>query len=157
MAWRGRSARVRLRSAPMPVRSMRSTSFRFLTAIAAAAAAAHDHRDDVDACLAAAVEGAREAVARTPELLPVLKEAGVVDSGAQGLYVLLDGMLRGLRGEDLAPPEDVGAIDAGYFEATSTMHGSEGSGFCTEFVIEATAIDVSAVRRELRSMGESVL
>src|SRR5438874_197115 len=128
-----------------------------LTAIAAAAAAARDHGDDVDACLAAAVEGAREAVARTPELLPVLKEAGVVDSGAQGLYVLLDGMLRGLRGEELAAPEDLGRIDAGYFEATPTMHGSEGSGFCTEFVIEATAIDVSAGRGELRSMGESVL
>src|SRR5438270_11431361 len=95
-----------------------------LTAIAAAAGAARDHRDDVDACLAAAVEGAREAVARTPELLPVLKEAGVVDSGAQGLYVLLDGMLHGLRGEDLAAPEDVGAIDGAYLAATTGMHGS---------------------------------
>jgi DAK2 domain fusion protein YloV len=128
-----------------------------LTAIAAAANAASTHGEDLDECFAAAVEAARAAVARTPELLPVLKEAGVVDSGAQGLYVLLDGMLRGLRRQDLAPAEDLGSVDSAYLEATSAFHGSGGSGFCTEFVIEAPKIDAPALRGELQSMGESVL
>jgi len=49
--------------------------------------------------LEAAVREAEDSVARTPNLLPVLSEAGVVDAGGQGLYVLLDGALRFLKGE----------------------------------------------------------
>jgi DAK2 domain fusion protein YloV len=129
-----------------------------LTAIAAAAKAASADADDVDACFAAAVEGARDAVARTPDLLPVLKEAGVVDSGAQGLYVMLDGMLRGLRGlREPAPPQDLGKIDESYSSATKALHGNGGSGFCTEFVIEGATVDQAALRAELQTMGESVL
>ena len=66
------------------------------------------------AVLEAAVEdGARESVERTPTLLPVLAEAGVVDAGGKGLFVLLEGMLRHLRGEPMeaavaAPEEHVG-------------------------------------------------
>ena len=56
---------------------------------------------DVLAVMEAAVEAAHDAVRRTPELLPVLREAGVVDSGGLGLAVLLDGALRYLRGEPL--------------------------------------------------------
>ena len=65
-----------------------------LTAISAAAEAAHDASASTGAeeTLGAAVAAAHEAVLCTPELLPVLKEAGVVDAGAQGLYVLLDGI-----------------------------------------------------------------
>ena len=49
--------------------------------------------------LEAAVNAANESVANTPRLLPVLKEAGVVDAGGQGLYTLLEGALRYLNGE----------------------------------------------------------
>lgn len=132
-----------------------------LTAISAAAAGARDsagRSPDAEAALATAVGATHAAVARTPELLPVLKEAGVVDAGAQGLYVLLDGMLHGLRGEQAAAAEDLGAIDPAWLAATSAAHGDGArSGFCTEFVLKGDAIDAGAVRARLASMGESLL
>ena len=54
--------------------------------------------------LEAVVQAADEAVQRTPELLPVLKQAGVVDSGGKGLFYILEGMLRHIRGESLDEP-----------------------------------------------------
>jgi fatty acid kinase len=134
-----------------------------LTAITAAAmdaASAADRGADVEATLAAAVEAAEYAVARTPDLLPVLKEAGVVDSGAQGLFVLLEGMLSGLRGEETAQHRDgFGAIDASWLGATQRVHAAEGtqSGFCTEFVISGERLDADEIRDRLRSLGDSLL
>ena len=132
-----------------------------LTAIAAAAQGAAGASDRAaDGTLASAVDTCEEAVQRTPELLPVLKEAGVVDSGAQGLFIMLEGMLRGLRGEEASAHEGgFGAIDASWLSATQQMHDHEGmtSGFCTEFVVTGSALDTDAMRRELRGMGDSVL
>jgi DAK2 domain fusion protein YloV len=130
-----------------------------LTAISAAASAAIAAEGGADAVLAAAVDACRDAVERTPELLPVLKEAGVVDSGAQGLYVMLDGMLRGLRGESPADlSRGLGAIDTAWLGATKQLHDhSEAAGFCTEFVLAGPAIDAGTLRARLLDMGESVL
>ena len=60
---------------------------------AAAAKLAAEHDDDIETVLAATVDAADRAVAKTPSLLPILREAGVVDSGGQGLYRLLQGAL----------------------------------------------------------------
>ena len=138
-----------------------------LTAISGAsdaAAIAARNTTSADTVLAAAVEGTRAAVARTPELLPVLKEAGVVDAGAQGLFVFLDGMLRGLRGEPLDDAlSDFGAIDAPWLEAREQLHGDGAqAGFCTEFVIQPdpdtrAALDPDAIRAHLQSLGNSLL
>src|SRR6185436_3862576 len=54
--------------------------------------------DAMETVLAATVEGARKAVARTPSLLPILREAGVVDSGGQGLLRLFEGALFAVQG-----------------------------------------------------------
>ena len=151
---RARAAAYRVVSAPK--------EGTILTAISAAAAAAEGAAragGDVLQTLAAAVDATRAAVAQTPELLPVLKEAGVVDSGAQGLLVLLDGALRGLRGEDQASYEGgFGAIDDSWIGATQHLHAHDGaSGFCTEFVVSGTALDTENIRRELGRTGESLL
>ncbi|MEX0750059.1 MAG: DAK2 domain-containing protein, partial [Dehalococcoidia bacterium] len=132
-----------------------------LTAIAAAAdAAALAGNASTVIVLDAVVTATREAVDRTPDLLPVLKEAGVVDAGAQGLYVLLDGMLRGLRGEEGATAAaDLGAIDPAWLAATvrTHAHGDAQSGFCTEFVVTGAAIDADALRTRMHALGNSVL
>jgi uncharacterized protein len=139
-----------------------------LTAITAAASAAADGARGGEGALdtmAAVVDSMRDAVARTPELLPVLKEAGVVDAGAQGLFVLFDGMLRALRGEEpaaepAAEPADFGAIDKSWLNAREKLHGEgEQAGFCTEFVIHTVddgELDADAIRTRLQAMGESV-
>ncbi len=134
-----------------------------LTAISAAAMAARDAAAagaDAEAVLSAAVAGAEGAVARTPDLLPVLKEAGVVDAGAQGLFVLLEGMLRGLRGEDVAAHDGgFGSIDASWISATRRMHEDDdvAAGFCTEFVITGDRLDAGSIRERLREFGDSLL
>jgi DAK2 domain fusion protein YloV len=150
---RGRDAAYRVVSQPRE-----GTILSVITAASAAAARA-TRGSDVESVLAAAADEARAAVARTPEQMPLLKEAGVVDAGAQGLYVLLEGMLRALRGEEIAlPAEDLGTIDPAWLAATERAHeDGHAPGFCTEFVIQGEALDADAIRARLASMGESVL
>lgn len=128
-----------------------------LTAISAAAAS-RAGADAIDAWACAADE-ARAAVARTPELLPVLKEAGVVDAGAQGLSVLLDGAAASLRGEAPAfVASSLGSIDPAWLAATRAVHDHAGGpGFCTEFVISGSSLDAATVRSAVSEAGESVL
>jgi uncharacterized protein len=123
-------------------------------------AAANAPAEDPVAVLDAAVRGAKESVARTPDLLPVLREAGVVDSGGLGLSVLLEGALWHLRGEPLpAAAEDSGAIAAGWLEARSGAHDGKGSafGYCVEFVIRVAAAGDDGLREALAGLGDSVL
>lgn len=106
-------------------------------------------------------KAAREAVARTPSLLPVLREAGVVDAGGQGLSVLLEGALRGLRGEDLAgialtAPEletRQRGISEAFIEATEdAMYG-----YCTQFLIQGETLDTDAIRERMQSHATSTV
>jgi hypothetical protein len=83
------------------VRPVEGTILTVAKDIAAAADAAQVSIDDPGALLEIVVIAADRSVQRTPELLPVLKEAGVVDSGGKGLFIILDGMLRFLKGEQL--------------------------------------------------------
>jgi hypothetical protein len=151
---RGRAAAYHVVSNPKE-----GTILTAITAAASAAAACAASGGDADATFDAAVDATRDAVARTPELLPVLKEAGVVDAGAQGLYVLLDGMLRALRGAaPSAGSGDLGAIDPSWLAATRRAH-NEGAraGFCTEFVVQGRALDGDAIRARLSPLGNSLL
>lgn len=114
---------------------------------------------EVRPVMEAAVAAAHEALERTPELLPVLREAGVVDSGGLGLTVLLDGALRYLRGEPLPEvAEDAGQIDAGWLSEADAAHEHDGGfGYCTEFVISGVDIAIETLRTRLQGIGESVL
>ncbi len=140
-----------------------------LTVIKDASAAAQElaakGNDDVIPVLEAAVSAANESVANTPSLLPILREAGVVDAGGQGLYTILEGALRYLRGEaelmqfrkpqmiassiPLTPlvvtaPERV-AIDEVPF------------GYCTEFMLKGQGLDPDKLRKKLNKKGESLI
>lgn len=132
-----------------------------LTVLREAAEAARQHATGgADVALEATVQAAREAVERTPELLPVLKEAGVVDAGGQGLYVLLDGALRTLRGE--TPPEEpaVPAADVSHVAAAALLareHDGHPVGYCVEFLIHGERLDRARLEQELSEIGESVL
>lgn len=114
----------------------------------------------LEAVLVSAVKAAKETVEKTPSLLPVLREAGVVDAGGQGLYVMLEGALHHVRGNTSAPltlaPRDPAARWLG---ATGSLHEGTGSayGYCTEFLVEGADLDRSAILDKMLTLGDSVL
>ncbi|MBI5349656.1 MAG: DAK2 domain-containing protein [Chloroflexi bacterium] len=80
---------------------------------AAAAEGAAAHHNDLRIVLEKVVTACHESVARTPELLPVLKQAGVVDSGGKGLAIIFEGMMRFVQGLplDIAPDMEIKPLD----------------------------------------------
>lgn len=126
---------------------------------ASAAAVASAERDpDIETVLTATVEQAERAVARTPSLLPILREAGVVDSGGEGLYRLFQGALLHLVGGQTVGPPVRGDGEAPR-RATLVAHADEGFGYETMFLLTAAqhGLDLDAIRNALEGMGESVL
>lgn len=107
----------------------------------------------ISGVLDAAVTAAKEAVENTPNLLPVLKEAGVVDSGGQGLSIILEGMLRYLVGgeypEPYALPE---GISTAWIESQTQR---EDYGFCTEFVVQGEGFRMDEVSAAMGELGDS--
>ena len=123
----------------------------------AAAVAAAEHDPDMEAVLGAAVEAAEQAVARTPALLPVLREAGVVDAGGEGLYRILQGALRAMLGR--AGPGEFSGITAAH-PAALIASADDGFGYETMFLVRPAAgqmLDLDAIRARLSELGESVL
>jgi len=86
------------------VRPVEGTILTVAKEVAAATEAALGSTQDAIEILEIAVRAADEAVKKTPDLLPVLKQAGVVDSGGKGLFFILEGMLRHVYGESLETP-----------------------------------------------------
>jgi hypothetical protein len=99
-----------------------------------------------------AVDEGQESVRRTPELLPVLREAGVVDAGGHALTVIFAGVVAALRGTD-APELDHHAPA----RVTHPEHASETYRYCTNFAVTGTGLDPAPLRERLESIGDSVL
>ena len=97
---------------------------------------------------------ARESVTRTPTLLSVLAEAGVVDAGGQGLYVILEGMLRYARGERLTV--DVSLTEGMDFHALH-LDAEEGYGYDIQYIIHGEGLNVEEIRTTIASMGDCAL
>jgi len=126
---------------------------------AAAAKTAAGDGADLAGLMEAVCATARESVERTPQLLEVLREAGVVDAGGQGIYVILEGMRRYLRG-DAGPVELPSGEVQKHPAAAATDAALEkpaAYGFCTEMLIKDAALEAASIRRWVESMGESVL
>lgn len=118
--------------------------------------------DDIISVMEATVNAAAAAVADTPRLLKVLREAGVVDAGGQGVYTILDGALRYLKGEmelmrlrkpqiivselphTTSLPQAVGVAEAPY-------------GYCTEFMLKGEELEPDIIRKRLERKGESLI
>ncbi|MCG2768530.1 MAG: DAK2 domain-containing protein [Anaerolineae bacterium] len=118
---------------------------------AEAASAAASEEKGIIRVLETTVCQARESVAHTPMLLSVLADAGVVDAGGQGLLTILEGALRGLKGETLA----AGVVEVGG-AFVQAMAGEE-YGFEAMFVVRGENLDVLEIRKTIASMGDSVL
>ena len=128
--------------------------------------------DDVEEVMKAIVEGAKKALKTTPDLLPVLKQVGVVDSGGQGLLFIYEGFLEGLLGEEFADryQPDEGEMD----EMINAMHHQSvqsqlstqdiANGYCTEIMVDLTAdvpnkktFNLDEFREHLSQLGDSLL
>lgn len=123
----------------------------------AAAASVAEGGGDLELVLESAVEGARLAVAKTPALLPILREAGVVDAGGQGLYRLLEGALDYLteRTPHVRPAHKPAVAQP----VEQVAAGVEEFGYETMFLLRSSGspIDVDALRASLEKLGDSVL
>jgi uncharacterized protein len=146
------------------LRPVEGTILTVSRAIADAAEAAQPDHEDLLYLLENMVGAAQIAVANTPNLLPVLKQAGVVDSGGQGLTVIIEGMLRYLHGESLDASRDRGAeapvdlqekvladapIDAGDVAL--------GYSYDVQCIIKGHDMNVEAARAHIGAMGLSTL
>ncbi|EOR27428.1 Dak phosphatase [Clostridium sartagoforme AAU1] len=135
---------------------MRPTEGTILSVIRAAADAAIDTdvKDIVD-IMDVIVTEAKIMLDKTPDLLPALKKAKVVDSGGMGLYIILKGMYDALRDDIKAEIRDIKP-------ATAKMQGAQGTedidikfGYCTEFIILADASKAEKFRDDITPMGDS--
>ena len=126
-----------------------------LTVIREIAEAAEARRDDPPAeLLRALLERGDAAVARTPEQLDVLREAGVVDAGGAGLLELLRGVVAAVTGEQ--PPE-APAVEAEEAGLDAIHQELSRYRYCTAFVVEGDGLDPDALERELEPLGDSLL
>ncbi|MBG7617231.1 MAG: DAK2 domain-containing protein [Chloroflexi bacterium] len=119
-------------------------------------------QNDIVSVMEAAVNAARDSVANTPNLLAVLRDAGVVDAGGQGLYTILEGALLYLKGEvDLMQfrKSHVIAISAtaSRYSVTLSEKDEEAYGYCTEFLLKGEDMDIVKIRRKLSKKGESLM
>lgn len=126
-----------------------------------AAVIAAERANDIETVLAATLDAAEKSVARTPSLLAILREAGVVDAGGQGLYRLFQGALLHLVGQSPAgAARDRSHAGAGVKASMLVAHADEGFGYETMFLLQPNgsgSLDVDAIRDHLESIGESVL
>lgn len=113
------------------------------------------YSDTIEYLEAIYAEGER-ALEKTPEMLPVLKEAGVVDSGGKGLLVLMRGAIDGLKGEEVQYTAEVVETK------TQEVHFDENIkfGYCTEFIIHTDNTDqhdADTLKEELLKFGDSLV
>ena len=116
---------------------------------------------DMIAAMEAAVNAAGESVANTPNLLDVLRQAGVVDAGGQGLHTIFDGALRYLRGETeqmrFRKPQII-VTDLHATKLPQMIAADEVPyGYCTEFLIKGEELDTDKIRKKLEKKGESLI
>lgn len=110
--------------------------------------------------LEAALEGAKRALAETPDMLDILRQAGVVDAGGQGVVYLLDGMYRYALGnttiDEESTIEQVGA-EMEFLDDVADLHGEDPFGYCTNFMVFGEGIDFDTARDTFTNMGQSVV
>ncbi|MGQ9848826.1 MAG: DAK2 domain-containing protein [Aggregatilineaceae bacterium] len=121
----------------------------------AAEDALRDTQDTVE-ILRRTVVRAKDALARTPEMLPILQKAGVVDSGGSGLVYILEGMLLYLQGETIQVKE-IALTQAQELADTLAPEDELGYGYDVQFILKGDNLDVNAIRAAIDSMGWSTL
>lgn len=114
--------------------------------------------DSVVVLLEKSTVAAKEMLDKTPELLPALKKAKVVDSGGMGLYIILTGMLEALKDGIIADKlNDVNTTKSGEVGAKSTADVDIKFGYCTEFIILGDASRAKEFQDDIEKLGDSMI
>ena len=145
---------------------MKPTEGTILTVIRKAAEAAEEaakvYKEPLEVCFAA-LQAAKEALAKTPEQLPVLKKAGVVDAGGQGLILILEGFQSVFENGAIVQSigEKVNPVETPDKKTVAEASGDIEFGYCSEFLIEkaddAKEKDPLKLRAYLESIGDCVV
>ncbi|MDQ3704121.1 MAG: DAK2 domain-containing protein [Chloroflexota bacterium] len=124
-----------------------------------AAQAAAGHVNSYAYVLDETSKAAKASVARTPTLLDKLRDAGVVDAGGQGLYMLIDGIRRYAEGEDLeAESADLLVVVAPEMNGSGSVQVEHGEyGYCTNFILVGGGWDFDEVRARIAAFGDSAV
>lgn len=121
-----------------------------------------EETDDLEVFIKAVIDEAEAVLKKTPDMLPVLKQAGVVDSGGQGLVVVLQGAYDALMGKEI----DYGSFEqagssAGFVKITAETEAEIKFGYCTEFIIvldnPLSDEEVAKYKAFLTSIGDSIV
>lgn len=126
-----------------------------LTVVREAAGAVRKVKNDqdIETVVETALHRARQALLKTPELLPVLKEAGVVDAGGYGLVALIEGAFSYLKGEEITEVEAMAyTVPLATLEEESLEYA-----YCTEFLLKSEEIDIPSFEDTLDKLGNSVM
>ncbi len=131
-------------------------------AASAAQAQATSGDDNLLSVMEIIVRAASESVANTPTLLPVLREAGVVDAGGQGLYTILEGALHYLKGEteqlQFRKPWIISSSIPLTVRTPQMMAADEVPyGYCTEFLLKGEGLDPDKFKIKLKKKGQSLI
>ena len=143
------------------IHPVEGTMLTVLKDAANAALSAIDDSTDLLSILNVVVEAARDSVARTPDLLPVLREAGVVDAGGQGIYVLLNGALHLLQGKHHEIEEQGPELVKSGSTTTTRIATTDGIeipwGYCVNFLLEGDRLNMERIKKGLSRMGQSLV
>ncbi len=111
---------------------------------------------DLRFLLARVVERCQQALARTPDMLPVLKQAGVVDAGGQGLVHILEGMLGHVLGEYIPAADQTFTPHLPPQAIAAPVEGLENP-YDVQYLLVGDELDVMAVRHDIDAMGDSTV
>ncbi|WP_294156426.1 DAK2 domain-containing protein [uncultured Clostridium sp.] len=137
---------------------MRPTEGTILSVIRAASeAAVASKAEDIIEFMDEVTKEAKVMLDKTPELLPALKKAKVVDSGGMGLYIILQGMYESLKDDIKAEIKDIAVKEGGMTGAQSTAEVDIKFGYCTEFIILGDASHAKEFQDTIEPLGDSMI
>lgn len=120
-----------------------------------------EETDDLEVFIPEIIKHAEHVLAKTPEMLPVLKEAGVVDSGGQGLLEVLKGAYDAFLGKEIDYSTIASSSKAGMTRISAETAAEIKFGYCTEFIIMAekqfTEEDENRLKGYLETIGDSIV
>ena len=122
-----------------------------------AAEVAYEGGGDLLTVVEAALEQGKDALARTPEMLPVLAEAGVVDAGGSGFLLLLDALLNVLDGRPLPEAPEISTSSATSFHSESSVSLIEGPRYEVMYFLEADDDQIPSFKEAWSELGDSIV